>query len=78
MAVGNRWYRAKLEALRKERGDKCADCGDTGTTLEFHHTKPTGLNGRGRGQNHRVLDILRNPGSYVLLCRWCHERAHYG
>jgi hypothetical protein len=41
--------------------------------LEFAHTKPTKLNGRGRGIIRRALDIRKHPGCYVLACRRCHS-----
>lgn len=59
--------------LRQVWGGRCMKCLAT-EQLEFAHLKPTGLCGRGRGLNHRVLDILRNPHDYVLLCRKCHRR----
>jgi len=37
--------------------------------LEFAHTKPTGLNGEGRGMERRYLDVLKNPDKYRLLCK---------
>ena len=46
--------------------------------LEYHHTKQTGLSGEGRGRNNRILDIMRNPDSYALLCVLHHAEAHSG
>lgn len=75
MARGNGWYQAKRRDLVTRRGGKCERCGAAGP-FEFHHLKSTGLYGRGRGQNHRVLDILRHPKAYVMLCAACHRLAH--
>lgn len=50
----------------------CAKCGDD-ERLQMAHTKPTGLNGHGRGLSRRYLDVLKNIDSYRLLCRGCHK-----
>ena|ERR1700733_14214747 len=73
LAYANR----RVASLREARGNKCEDCGATGTDdkpLEFAHLKPTGLCGRGRGQTQRATDILKNPDSYALLCNKCHRK----
>lgn len=67
------WHRAKRQEEIVRRGGACEECGST-KQLEFAHTKPTGLQGMGRGFNERVLDVLRNPDAYRLLCRSCHMR----
>jgi hypothetical protein len=69
--TGNPWYRAKLHAMRADRGNVCAWCPTTGA-LEFAHVRPTKLNGKGRGLNNRVRDIMKHPTCYILLCRSCH------
>jgi len=51
-----------------ENGERCP----SKETLEFAHMKETGLNGEGRGQNHRAIDIKNHPDSYKLLCKECH------
>jgi len=68
---GNEWYRERRRKLVAEFGGQCWFCGSR-EDLEFAHIKATGLNGRGRGQNHRVIDVIRNKKSYVLACRRCH------
>lgn len=67
------WHRAKRAQAIAERGGACEECGST-YRLEFAHIRPTGLVGPGRGYNERVLDVMRNPKSYRLLCHNCHVR----
>ena len=67
------WHRKKRFEEIDSRGGKCEECGDD-NDLEFAHIRPTGLNGKGRGYNERVLDVLRNPDAYRLLCKRCHKR----
>jgi predicted restriction endonuclease len=31
------------------------------------------LNGRGRGRKERYYDVIRNPTSYLLMCKDHHE-----
>ena len=50
--------------------------GREGGELHFHHVKPTGLRGEGRGQNERASDVMHNLDSYVLLCPECHKKRH--
>lgn len=52
-------------------------CGST-EELEFAHVKPTKLNGRGRGFNHRVKDVRSHPEAYRLLCKACHWFLDFG
>ena len=72
-------WRQRVQQLRDERGNKCESCEEPERwtkgkcNLQFAHVKPTGLNGVGRGQTQRYLDIKRNPGSYKLLCAGCHR-----
>ena len=70
---GQPQYNGKMAALRKAWGGCCVWCGVPDMPsgpLEFAHLpgKVTGLTGRGRGLPQRYHDVLRNPGSYVLLC----------
>ena len=58
--------------LRKRLGNKCTVCATT-ENLEFAHTHPTSVSGRGRGSFQRYMDINRNIDKYVLLCRLCHR-----
>lgn len=73
-----RWPKAMAQ-LRAERGNQCEyvdlekiRC-DINYGLEFAHLESTGLNGKGRGQSRRVMDIKKNPGSYKLLCKYHHK-----
>lgn len=63
-------------ALRRMYGSECAICG-TKRKLEFAHIKPTKLKGMSRGSKQRVLDVLKYPGSYWLLCKPCHDWFDY-
>lgn len=78
MSKGNEWHRRKMKKLRAERGNRCEHCGlklqirKRQPNLQFAHLEPTELKGRGRGQNHRICDIARNPRKYMLLCELCH------
>jgi hypothetical protein len=65
------WTRRAFARARRNRGNRCRSCA-SGGDLQFAHRKPTGLDGRGRGSLHRILDIRRYPRRYVLLCRRCH------
>lgn len=80
MAVYQRRYRQKKRlGIILDNGDICYLCLKAkgfNFKLEFHHIKPTGLNGQGRGFDNRIKDILANPDSYILLCRKCHEKMH--
>ncbi len=75
MNRGNAWCRRVRANIIADRGGKCETCDGPGP-FEFHHVKPTGLNGRGRGFNARVLDVLRHPKAYIMLCEECHRREH--
>lgn len=80
MSSGASWGRKVIDEERTKRNNQCQDCGTEGTEykpLEFHHIKPTGLNGMGRGMSDRAKDIKEHPESYKLLCIGCHHRAHY-
>ncbi len=78
------WARRKRAELKAARGDRCEHLyvngkrchsrGSKANPLEFAHTAPTGLNGRGRGSTRRVQDVLRHPERYKLLCRTHHRR----
>ncbi len=72
---GDEWYRKKREEEIVRRGAKCERCGD-GSPFEFHHKRPTGLNGRGRGRNRRIADLRAHPMAYIMLCEACHRREH--
>ena len=68
-----KFYRPKRRALIKLFGGICScGCGAT-TKLEFAHTKPTELNGKGRGSFKRLKDVIINPDSYKLLAKTCHR-----
>ena len=75
----NQWYRNRISQETERRGGECEAEGCHNTLkLEYHHTKQTGLSGEGRGRNNRILDIIRNPDSYALLCVLHHAEAHSG
>lgn len=68
---GNEWCRRKRQELIALYGGRCVQCGIQ-AELEFAHPFPTEVVGRGRGQNHRTLDVIRNPLCYTLMCPACH------
>lgn len=73
MCRGKDWYRSKRRQLIEQFGGRCSRDGcRSRSRLELAHVKPTPLRGRGRGFNDRVLDVLRHPDAYVLLCRRHH------
>jgi hypothetical protein len=72
----NEWYRQKWRALKRERGNMCHICGAR-ENLQFAHIHETGLSGWGRGFNHRVLDVMNHPKSYLLLCEDCHQKLDH-
>jgi hypothetical protein len=57
--------------LVKSHGGECVRCSSTGN-LQFAHREKSGVSGRSRGQKKRLLDVRRNPDSYLLLCSYCH------
>jgi hypothetical protein len=76
---GANYTSADMERLRQLRGRRCEEKTPTGERcpeafrLEFAHVGPTGLCGRGRGLNWRVLDILKHPECYRLVCQAHHR-----
>lgn len=56
---------------------KCGICGHK-QKLQFHHIKPTKLNGESRGQNKRFRDIVAHPDCYIPLCYFCHQKVTLG
>jgi len=73
MKDGNSWYRRRREKLVQEYGGECERCRSK-ERLEFAHLMNTPLSGRGRGYNNRVLDVIRYPECYILLCNVCHRQ----
>ena len=74
-----RWRHKKRMQLILDYGDICYMCLKSegfDLKLEFHHLKPTGLNGEGRGYDNRIRDIVNNGEKYITLCRECHEKIH--
>lgn len=70
------WIRRKRKELVQRFGDGCNTCGGR-EQLHFHHIKPTLLSGKGRGSPQRYYDVVKNPKSYLLMCRSCHKEFHY-
>lgn len=68
----NRYVARRWNRLIEERGGKCQTCGDI-VGLEFAHVKPTKCVGKGRGKSRRMLDVLKYPKRYLLLCMSCHD-----
>jgi len=72
----NKYAKHRREQLISLFGGRCQNkkCGST-CELQFAHIKPTRLSGvrRGRGRKEHQGDIAVHPGSYVLLCKSCHE-----
>ena len=53
---------------------KCGICGHR-VRIEFHHIKPTKLNGMNRGSADRAYDIIKHPDCYIPLCYFCHKKV---
>lgn len=69
-------YRELLRrSVRYIHGDKCKTCGAK-QHLELAHVAPTNLTGTGRGSKERLIDAIKNPKSYLLLCDKCHRLHH--
>lgn len=70
----NKLIKKQFIQLRLKYGGKCQwqNCNQT-KNLEFAHTKPTKLKGKGRGRKERYYDIKNNPTSYILLCKYHHK-----
>lgn len=71
-AYQNEWVKRVWQATIEAFGSACLHCGKS-LNLEFAHTEPTGLCGRGRGKYRRLRDVRRNPDKYILLCMTCHD-----
>lgn len=67
-----RYRRALRERLVNQHGGKCRRCGST-FALQFAHVYQTELKGMGRGRYERLIDVIRNPDAYTLLCPHCHS-----
>ena len=73
-AEHSRRYRLRLRLrLAVIFGIVCQHCGSN-RQLEYAHRERTQLKGAGRGLTNRLLDVLKNPDSYLLLCRKCHRK----
>ncbi len=72
---GTPYCRRYLINLRKIV--KCGICGHR-QKIQFHHIKPTKVNGIGRGLNVRALDIMKHPDCYIPLCYFCHQKVTSG
>ena len=68
----NRYVNRRWNRLIAERGGKCQACEET-LDLEFAHVKPTKCVGKGRGKSRRMLDVMKHPKRYILLCMGCHD-----
>jgi hypothetical protein len=66
-----RYRRSLLARAALLVGESCAQCGSK-RSLHFAHVRPTGLHGPGRGQEKRLLDVIKYPGCYMRLCVVCH------
>jgi hypothetical protein len=73
----NEWIKQALKKLRKRYHDQCYFCQST-KDLEFAHITETNLSGRGRGRKERYYDVIKNPNSYLLLCKECHTKMDNG
>ena len=69
------WRHCIRMSLIKAFGGKCFKCKKKlfRTTAQFAHRIPTGLDGRGRGADNRIHDVMQNPHCYGLLCEPCHR-----
>ncbi len=68
----NEWVKRRWVELIEEYGGCCQAC-QKAYDLEFAHTVPTGIHGKGRGKSRRLRDILKNRDCYRLLCFDCHD-----
>ena len=70
------YWTLQLNKLKASFGGMCSyeDCNET-KDLQFAHRHgfPTDLKGNGRGQPNRLLDVVKNPMNYLLLCKTHHE-----
>lgn len=77
-----RKYRARRWANLRDVvfGGRCFHCGVRHELrkCQFAHIELTELNGRGRGQDARYYNILRNQKKYALLCGRCHSAFDWG
>jgi len=56
---------------------KCGICGHK-QKIQFHHIKPTKVNGESRGSNQRAYDIVKHPDCYIPLYFFCHQKVTLG
>jgi len=74
-APSTKWVRKQRKQIKKARGGHCQVKGCTSTKkMEMAHTRPTTLNGMGRGSYQRLKDWTNKPKSYKLVC-YNHARA---
>jgi hypothetical protein len=69
---GGTYYRTVIKNVRLIV--KCGICGHK-QRLQFHHIKPTKLNGDSRGSSRRAYDIVKHPDCYIPLCYFCHQKV---
>lgn len=61
-------------AEMKKRGCICESCGKHFLhSLEFHHIQMC-FEGKGRGRNYRIRQIVKYPSRYALMCKICHRK----
>jgi hypothetical protein len=72
---GKNYYKTVVKNLRLIV--KCGICGHK-QKLQFHHIKPTSLNGDSRGSIQRYYDIVKHPDCYIPLCYFCHQKVTLG
>ena len=77
MFSSTKWVRRQRRRLIESFGGCCWAC-KTKKNLEFAHKRPTNVKGLGRGSYVRVIDVVKNPKCYVLLCKRCHRRYDAG
>lgn len=72
-----REYRQRLKKrVALVFGIVCQTCGGK-RKVQLAHVKPTELKGAGRGLTARMLDALKNPDAYCLLCVKCHRKLDW-
>jgi 5-methylcytosine-specific restriction endonuclease McrA len=82
-AFKRRWelenYRTQRRLALRTLGGRCAKCGDSNLArLELHHVRYAQGSVRDGHARARVMEALKHPERFKLLCRKCHDEAEPG